>query len=228
MVATPFYLFAQPGLVGMTNQNSLENRLISLGLGYLFINRVNHNLREYVHEKRKKLNIPLLSKYPENVQRRVTDAPFNSLFSAGVCAGVYGVNCALGNDNFEAETFSKVTKLGAIFGLMIGIPMGAGIDFCNDLFGKAVSRYKQFASLPYKAKKNLVMTLASGSLALSTGIFSYMPDGSRYGNEPSIPSMIMEAYSGIDLSTKSESSAIDDKKPFRIPYLLFNPGQIYP
>lgn len=168
--STPFFAAYEKGLARMSDELSINARLFAVGLTYF-------GCMGYAFAKgrdlyRKFLNITGETK--EKVQA-LHDSLYTGLFNSVAAPLIY---FACGSR--DVKEIAIGTGCGVGLGLVNGAPMGYAIDVFRDLTGLGNCERKTYPNFikkqSPKIKKAIAVGLVAASLAVTSGIYSLVPD----------------------------------------------------
>ena len=166
-VSTPVFAAFETDCAGMTDENSLNARLLAVGLTYagmgslfskgLDVSRKLFKIKPETKEKMKQLH----------------DAAYATAYNLVICPPFYYVAGVR-----EPEQIALGTAAGMGFALVMGGPMGYAVDAFRDLTGlKKSERLPELVSKQNsKVKRGLAALLVGGAIALTAGIYSSTPN----------------------------------------------------
>jgi len=192
--STPFFAAYEKGLARMSDELSINARLFAAGLTYL-------GGMGYVFAKgrdvyRKLLNITDKSK--EKVQT-LHDAIYTGSFNSVVAPLIY---FACGSRDIKEIAIGTGCAIG--LGAVNGPLLGYSVDVFRDLTGLGNCERKTYPNFikkqPSKIKKAIAVGLVAGSLAITSEIYSLIPDKKQAPVQPSqgIEQVVLSEYINSD------------------------------
>jgi hypothetical protein len=203
--STPFFAAYEKGLAGMSDQLSINARLFAAGLTYL-------GGMGYVFAKgrdvyRKFLNITDKSK--EKVQT-LHDGIYTGLFNSVAAPLIY---FACGSRDVKEIAIGTGCAIG--LGVVNGPLLGYSVDVFRDLTGLGNCERKTYPNFvkkqPSKIKKAIAAGLVAGSLAITSGIYSLIPDKEQTPIQPSQGIEQMVSNENINQNTNLEVLMEEEK-----------------
>lgn len=172
--STPVFAAFETSCAGMSNETSLNARLLAVGLTYAGMGRL---FSKGLDVSRKLFKIK-----PETKEKmkQLHDAAYATAYNLVICPPFYyaaGVR--------DPEQIALGTAAGMGFALVVGGPMGYAVDAFRDLTGlKESERLPELVNKQNsRVKKGLAALLVGGAIALTAGIYSSTPNknDSQYG-----------------------------------------------
>ena len=168
--STPFFAAFEVGLAGMSDEVSLNARVIAAGATY-FLGM------GWAYAKGRDLSRKLF-KVKETTKERIQflhDSAYLGTFNIAVAPLIY---LAAGARDPKEILIGTAAAVG--LGSVNGAPLGYAVDMFRDLTGlrecKRPSYPKSFKKLGSKTKKGLAALLTAGAIALTAGIYSLTPE----------------------------------------------------
>ncbi|MDD5192498.1 MAG: hypothetical protein PHH54_06465 [Candidatus Nanoarchaeia archaeon] len=200
--STPLYSIYEK-VTGMSHELSINARLLSAGLTYFGLGYIFEKGRE---SSRKFFNIT--EKTSEWIQWP-HDAVYTGLFSAALAPFVYFL-CG----SRSTKEIGIGTGCAFALGLVNGYPIGYAIDAFKDLTGLGNCERKTYPNFikkqPSKIKKAIAVGLVAGSLAVTGGIYSLIPDKEKASVQSS--QGIEKMLSSYDVNQKNNLADLMEPK----------------
>ncbi len=188
--STPVYAAFENGLAGMSDEVSMNARIIAAaltylgGMGFIFakgrdISRKLFNITEQTRERIQSLH----------------DASYNGAFNLVAAPLIY---MASGARDAKEIVIGTASAIG--FGLINGAPMGYSVDLFRDLTGLKECNRPSYPELLKRqnswTKKGLAALLTAGAIALTAGMYHVTPDKKDNSSLPdnNIPQVIERNY----------------------------------
>jgi len=173
--STPIFAAFETGIAGMSDDISINARLIAAGLAYAGVGTALAKGRDLW---RKVFKVSDTTK--ERVQM-LHDTAYLAAFNLVAAPTIY---YASGSRDLEEITIG--TSLGIAFGSANGSPLGYAIDTFRDLTGLKECERPSYPNLlkrqSSKTKKGLVALLVAGAIAATAGIYALNPNKSEAPN----------------------------------------------
>ena len=182
--STPIFAAYETLLVGMSDDISLNARVIAGGLGYLGLSTALSKGRDLW---RKKFGIGNETK--EKIQM-IHDTLYLGAFNL-----VAGPLIYLAAGSSDLKEIAAATGLAVLIGGINGAPLGYAIDLGRDLTGlrncERPSYPESLKRMGSKTKMGLAALLTAGTIALTAGIYSLTPEQQESQiNTPSIEQVV--------------------------------------
>ncbi len=167
--STPIFAVFETGLAGMSDDVSINARLLSIGLAYSGMS--------YAYTKGRDLSRKLF-KIKETAKEKIQilhDTFYLGAFSLAVAPAVYFASGIRNPKEIIIGTAGAIA-----IGLINGAPMGYTVDLFRDLTGlkncERPSYPTSLKRLNSKTKKSLVVLLTAGAIALTAGVYYLTSD----------------------------------------------------
>lgn len=168
--STPFFVAYEKGLARMPDSISINARLVAAGLTYF-------GGMGYAFAKGRDLyrkTLKIIDETKEKVQT-LHDSLYTGLFNSVFAPIIYFIS---GSRDTKEIVIGTGCAIG--LGLVNGALIGYAIDVGRDLIGLKKCERKTYPNFikkqPSKIKKVIATGLVAGSLAITSGIYSLIPD----------------------------------------------------
>jgi len=183
-VVTPIFALFETNIAGISDENSINARLLSTGLNYIGIGRL---FSKGLDISRKLFNIN--PKTSEKL-RQLHDASYSVTWCGITQPPFY---YAAGVRDLKEIAIGTVVGMG--LALVVGGPIGYTIDAFRDLIGLKECERKSYPNLikrqGSKTKKGLVALVTASAIGITAGIYALTPNKQSF-NYPHPASQIVE------------------------------------
>ncbi|MBI2452305.1 hypothetical protein HYV50_04495 [Candidatus Pacearchaeota archaeon] len=184
--STPVFAAFETGIAGMSNEVSLNARLLAGGLLYAGIGTALAKGRDLW---RKVFKISDTTK--ERVQM-LHDTAYLAAFNLVAGPAIY-----YASGSRDLKEIAIGTACGIAFGSVNGTPLGYAVDTFRDLTGLKECKRPSYPDIlkrqNSRTKKGLAALLTAGAIALTAGIYSLTPDKQSNGYGVPVLQQVIES-----------------------------------